>query len=214
MLRADSRHAAKTMKTQILYCFLWQFDSELLCMNRSDWASWVQAVGSLIGLGIAVAIPITQAVIRSRAAKRNASERKARALAVAQSCFLDTQLQIRSRAQHFEMRHYKPHLPDWWNTIYIDRAQDLAARTFDLESSGFVCGQLRQLAIVLESFNNAFSRGVDTFRSETPNWDTQQQQAVNLLIEKLNKALSLCVVCRNELGLAQGELPVPLVAKP
>jgi hypothetical protein len=41
------------------YCFLW-IDHWTTCMSKSEWSGWAQAIGSLIGLAIAVGVPWVQ----------------------------------------------------------------------------------------------------------------------------------------------------------
>ncbi len=40
-------------------CLLW-IDFWATCMTKSEWAAWMQAIGSLIAIGVAVAIPYWQ----------------------------------------------------------------------------------------------------------------------------------------------------------
>jgi len=38
------------------YCFLW-IDWWPLCMSKSEWSGWAQAIGAIVALGVAIALP-------------------------------------------------------------------------------------------------------------------------------------------------------------
>lgn len=40
------------------YCLFWLFQSDVLCMSQDAWASWAEAIGTLIGLAIAIGVPV------------------------------------------------------------------------------------------------------------------------------------------------------------
>lgn len=73
-LQIEARAVAAPMMSQE-HCFLW-LHLLPLCMTKAEWAAWAQAVGSILGLGLAVWIPWNQ-----RRYENEAAEKRARALA-------------------------------------------------------------------------------------------------------------------------------------
>lgn len=88
----------------IEYCFLC---IQTMCMPRSDWAAWVQAVGSLIGLGIGIGVPYFLAKSQQHI-HREEHRLKARAAAPPIIDILDESLEA--------MRSHRPVLEPGANT--------------------------------------------------------------------------------------------------
>lgn len=63
--------ALDAVKAASEYCLFNAYDYELICMTKAEWASWTQAIFSIIAIFIAVAIPVWLSV-------RDSMEKKVR----------------------------------------------------------------------------------------------------------------------------------------
>lgn len=51
------------------YCLFW-LDRWWTCMSKSEWSGWMQAIGAILALGLAVTIPVVQTWVARRRAIR------------------------------------------------------------------------------------------------------------------------------------------------
>lgn len=96
--------AGDCLSTATSYCLIF---AQSVCLSGSDWAAWVQAVGSIIGLAIAIAVPLRTDRVRH---KKEIAEKTAADKASAQLAFFKLSKML-NRVENIQ-RNYVSDAPD------------------------------------------------------------------------------------------------------
>ncbi|MDM0029856.1 hypothetical protein [Variovorax saccharolyticus] len=174
------------------WCLWWQWDWELTCMPRGEWAAWVQAIGAIVALVVAIGLPFLLGWLRGRKERRGHFEVIALDVQLARGqAEMYCKSKIKAPAYRLPLYGAQAALPSLLahNVLSIDEATALARFYVDAESFNRcldLTAALRQAGN--DDWKGEISRNTKKAEHLVPGNRSRYDEAVAVLSKRLPRA--------------------------